>query len=54
MSKYDAIIIGAGIGGLTCALLLAKKGLRVAVFEKEKLPGGYCSSFSKDGYVFEA
>jgi phytoene dehydrogenase-like protein len=54
MSKYDAIIIGAGIGGLTCALLLAKKGVRVAVFEKEKLPGGYCSSFSKDGYVFDA
>jgi len=54
MDKYDAIIIGGGIGGLTCALLLAKKGLRVAVFEKEQKPGGYCSSFSIDGYVFDA
>ena len=53
MNKYDAIIIGAGIGGLTCAILLAKKRLRVAVFEKENKPGGYCSSFSSDGYIFD-
>ncbi len=53
MDNYDAVIIGAGIGGLTCALLLAKKGIRVAVFEKEKQPGGYCSSFSVAGYVFD-
>lgn len=54
MKDYDAVVIGAGIGGLTSALLLAKKGARVAVFEKEKRPGGYCSSFSVDGYVFDA
>jgi phytoene dehydrogenase-like protein len=54
MNNYDAVIIGGGIGGLTCALLLAKKGVRVAVFEKERHPGGYCSSFSSDGYVFDA
>lgn len=54
MDKYDAIIIGGGIGGLTCALLLAKKGMRVALFEKEKRPGGYCSSFSINGYTFDA
>ena len=54
MDKYDAIVIGGGIGGLTCAVLLAKKGVRVAVFEKECYPGGYCSSFSIDGYTFDA
>src|SRR3989338_191173 len=54
MDDYDAVIIGGGVGGLTCALLLAKKGARVAVFEKEKQPGGYCSSFSVNGYVFDA
>lgn len=54
MNKYDAVIIGGGIGGLTCALLLAKKGLRVAVFEKEQKFGGYCSSFAIDGYIFDA
>ena len=54
MEKYDVIIIGAGIGGLTCAALLAKKGVRVAVFEKEPRPGGYCCSFSASGYSFDA
>ena len=54
MDKYDAVVIGGGIGGLTCAVLLAKKGVRVAVFEKEDRPGGYCSSFLVDGYTFDA
>jgi len=54
MDKYDAVVIGGGIGGLTCAALLAKKGARVAVFEKENRPGGYCSSFSVDGFTFDA
>lgn len=54
MDKYDVVVIGCGIGGLTCALLLAKKGMRVAVFEKGANPGGYCSSFSVNGYRFDA
>lgn len=54
MDKYDAVIIGGGVGGLTCAVLLAKKGVRVALFEKEGRPGGYCSSFSASGYQFDA
>lgn len=54
MDKYDVVVIGGGIGGLTCALLLAKKGIRVAVFEKGTNPGGYCSSFSVNGYKFDA
>ena len=32
-SRYDAVIIGAGIGGLTSASLLAKQGLKVVVLE---------------------
>lgn len=54
MDKFDAVIIGSGIGGLTCGALLAKRGVRVAIFEKEKEPGGYCSSFSQNGYTFDA
>lgn len=54
MDDFDAVVIGGGIGGLTSALLLAKKGVRVAVFEKEPRPGGYCCSFSADGYTFDA
>lgn len=34
MKQYDAIVIGAGIGGLASALLLAESGKKVALFEK--------------------
>lgn len=54
MEKYDAVIIGAGIGGLLCGALLSQKGYKVVVFEKEKYPGGLCSSFKNGGYTFDA
>ncbi len=54
MDKFDVVIVGAGIGGLVCGALLAKKGIHVAIFEKEERPGGYCSSFSENGYIFDA
>ncbi len=37
---HDAIIIGAGHNGLTCAYYLAKKGLKVAVLERAATVGG--------------
>ncbi len=40
MSDYDAIIIGAGHNGLTCAAYLAMGGLRVKVVERRKVVGG--------------
>ena len=33
-SEFDAIIIGAGPGGLTCSMLLAKAGVKVLILEK--------------------
>ena len=39
-SSFDALIIGAGHNGLTCACYLAKAGLKVAVFERRHLVGG--------------
>jgi len=51
---YDAIVIGAGIGGLTCANLLACGGLRVLLVEQHYMVGGYCSTFRRAGYVFDA
>lgn len=62
-TAHDVIVIGAGIGGLTAAALLAKRGLKVAVFEQHFLAGGYCTSWERgvrqpDGrrlrYVFDA
>ncbi len=51
--KYDVVIIGAGIGGLVCGCYLAKAGLKVLIVEKNDKPGGYCTSFERDGYRFD-
>jgi phytoene desaturase len=52
--EYDVVVIGAGIGGLTCAAYLAKKGRKVKVFEQHFVPGGCCTSFSRKGFKFDA
>jgi len=53
-SSYDAVIIGAGIGGLICANLLARERLRVLLVEQHYMVGGYCSTFRRKGYTFDA
>ncbi len=50
---YDAIIIGSGIGGLSCGASLAKNGLKVIVLEQNREIGGCCSSFKRDGFIFD-
>ena len=52
--SYDAIIIGAGVGGLVCANLLARTGLKVLLVEQHFMVGGYCSTFRRNGYTFDA
>jgi phytoene dehydrogenase-like protein len=51
--KYDVIIIGAGIGGLVCGCYLAKAGLKVLIVEQHSIPGGYCTSFKRKGFIFD-
>ena len=51
---YDAIVIGAGIGGLMCANLLAEAGLKILLAEQHYVVGGYCSSFTRKGFKFDA
>ncbi len=53
-NRYDGIIIGAGIGGLVCANYLARAGKKILVLEKNNFAGGCCSSFIKDGFLFDS
>jgi prolycopene isomerase len=51
--KFDIIVIGAGLSGLTAASLLSKRGLKVAVIDKSYNPGGSCGTFKRDGTTFD-
>ncbi|MCX6329043.1 MAG: FAD-dependent oxidoreductase, partial [Bacteroidia bacterium] len=51
--KKTAVIIGAGIGGITTAVYLAQNGYTVNVFEKNSAPGGRCGQIIRDGYRFD-
>src|SRR2546425_11719758 len=53
-STYDAIIIGSGIGGLFCANILAKAGLKILLLERHYMLGGFCSTFRRRGFIFDA
>jgi len=52
-SAYDVVVIGAGIGGLSCAGVLAKEEMKVLLVEQHHRPGGYCTSFRRGEYTFD-
>lgn len=52
--EVDVCIIGAGIGGLSCAALLGKYGVSVAVAEAHTVAGGAAHGFHRGGYEFDS
>jgi phytoene dehydrogenase-like protein len=50
---YDAIVVGAGIGGATCAALLARRGLRTLLVDKNGIPGGKAITTRGGGFGYE-
>lgn len=53
--EFDVIVIGAGMGGLTAAALLAQRGLKTLVVEQAHYVGGFCANFRRlhRKYVFD-
>ncbi len=51
--KYDAIVVGGGITGLTSVAFLSKAGYSVLLCEKENACGGLVNSFERDGFLFD-
>ncbi|WP_433116825.1 phytoene desaturase family protein [Micromonospora sp. CA-246542] len=47
------VVVGAGLGGLACALHLAGSGRQVTVLERESVPGGRAGRLTVDGYEFD-
>jgi len=52
-STDRVVVVGAGLGGLACALHLAAAGRQVTVIEREAVPGGRAGRLSVDGYDFD-
>ena len=48
------VVIGAGLGGLCCAVELARQGFDVRVLEQHDKPGGYAHGFERKGFRFDA
>jgi len=52
--QFDAIIIGSGLGGLSCAAAFARQGFKVLVLEQHSKAGGYATTFERPGgFVFD-
>lgn len=52
--RYDAIVIGSGLGGVSAAALLARNGRRVLTIEQGDGAGGFAHSFKRGPYTFDS
>lgn len=52
--SYDAVVVGAGLGGVSVAALLAKHGRKVLVLEQGEGPGGLAHAFTRGPYTFDS
>jgi len=53
-TEYDAVVVGAGMGGLSAATHLAKGGMRVLLLEQHYKVGGCTTSFERGEFRFDA
>ena len=53
MGKFDCIVIGSGMGGMTAAALLSRIGKKVLILEQHDVLGGCTHTFSEEGFEFD-
>jgi phytoene dehydrogenase-like protein len=53
MRRWDVIVIGAGLAGMLAGAMLARRGRRVLILEREARPGGRLRSYDADGFVVD-
>ncbi len=51
--KCDVVVVGSGLGGLACGVLLSRRGLRVRVLEQGAQAGGCLQSYRRRGMAFD-
>ena len=51
--RYDAVVVGAGVAGLTCAAVLARAGARTLLVEVGKRPGGQLQTVAHQGFAVD-
>ncbi len=53
VEHYDAIVVGAGFGGAASAALLARRGLKTLLLDKNAQPGGKAVTIAREGFRYE-
>ena len=51
--KYNTIVIGGGLAGLTAGATLTKFGKKVLLLEQHHKPGGYATTFKRGDFIIE-
>jgi all-trans-retinol 13,14-reductase len=54
MEQFDVLIIGSGMGGLVCGVLLGKEGYKICVVEKNRQLGGCLQTYVRDRVIFDS
>jgi phytoene dehydrogenase-like protein len=53
-TRYDVIVVGGGMAGLTATAYLAREGRKVLLLEKNRELGGLVNSFTRDGFHYDS
>jgi phytoene dehydrogenase-like protein len=52
--RYDTVVVGGGVAGLTATVYLARAGQKVLLIEKNSECGGLVNTFARNGFRFDA